>query len=127
VDFGNHIDLLFAMTFDPGQTLENVKMVMSYTSAKGALKQTEIPSSEFVYNSSINAYVARISSIDAMDFGAVVTAKIMQNSTLISDVQEYSIESYCENRLNNSSNEVFKTLVTALMKYGRSAEAYFRN
>ena len=124
VAFQNSIALRFYMQFSAEQATENVKLVLSYTAADGAAVRKVIPYSEFGdYNATTKH--GTISSISAKDMGAVVTAVIYDGDTPISETVKYSIETYAYNQLQKSTDENFKTLVTALMKYGKSAEAYF--
>ena len=127
VVFSSNMELKYYMTFDSGAPADTVKLKLTYTSATGTNHNVEIPGTAFQYESSYNAYSAKLTTIAAMDTGAVVTAGIYDGETLISDVLDYSIETYCYNRLNKSSDESFKSLLRAVMKYAKSAEAYFRN
>ena len=56
---------------------------------------------------------------------SVITAKIYDGSNQISNTFQYSIESYVNNRLQNSDSETFKNLVSEMMKFGISAEEHF--
>lgn len=43
----------------------------------------------------------------------------------ISEMVDYSIETYVYNRLQKSTDDNFKALALALIKYGKAAEQYF--
>lgn len=123
---GNNIELLFAMRINNSQSMENLKLVIDYVAADGTHKSVTIPSSKFNYESSISAYSGRIISISAKDFGQCVTAKVMDNDNLVSNVQTYSVESYAYEMLPKEGyGESLKYLIRQLIKYGKSAEAYF--
>ena len=125
VVFNSNMELKYYMTFDTGAPADTVKLRLSYTSVDGTQYDIEIPASQFTYVSSYNAYSAKLTSIMAMDISAVVRAGIYDGDTLISDLMDYSLETYCYNRLLKSTDETFKTLLRAVMKYGKSAEEYF--
>ena len=122
----SNVEMKFAMTFESGEPAASVKLVLSYTAIDGTNHNTTIPSSEFGYDSSIESYTAKLTTIAAKDMSSIVTAKIYDGDQLISNVYYYSIETYVRNRLSSSTNEVFKELIRELIKYGKSAEAYFR-
>ena len=115
------------MRFDTGAPADSVKLVLTYTAADGRPYEVVIPASEFVYSNKYSAYSAKLTTIAAKDMSSKVTAEIFDGDTLIGDVLEYSIESYAYNRLIKSTDENFKTLVIEMMKYGKSAEYYFKN
>ena len=124
---GSYVELSYYMQFGANKDeapADTVKLVLSYTKINGQTVSVTIPASEFVYNPSRKAYSANFSGISAKDMRCTVTAKIYDGDTLISDVLEYSIETYAKNRLEKSSDEVFKELMRCLMKYGISAENY---
>ena len=56
----------------------------------------------------------------------LVTAKIYDGNTLISDELSYSIESYVYNRMQKSTNEDLKSILRKMFTYGKTAEEYFR-
>ena len=124
---GSNVEIKYYMTFDTGAPKNSVKLVLAYTTINGVDHTVTIPASEFIYNSSHEAYSGKLTTIAAKDMSCKVTAKIYDGDTLISDVLEYSIETYAYNRLLKSTDENFKELVRNMMKYGKSAEAYFRN
>ena len=123
----NSVELKYYMRFDTGAPADSVKLVLTYTAADGRPYEVVIPASEFVYSNKYSAYSAKLTTIAAKDMSSKVTAEIFDGDTLIGDVLEYSIESYAYNRLIKSTDENFKTLVIEMMKYGKSAENYFRN
>ena len=123
----NSVELKYYMRFDTGAPADSVKLVLTYTAADGRPYEVVIPASEFVYSNKYSAYSAKLTTIAAKDMSSKVTAKIFDRDTLIGDVLEYSIETYAYNRLNKSTDEYFKELVREMMKYGKSAEYYFKN
>ncbi len=126
VGFNNSVELRYYMQFAAGQAADNVKLVLTYMDAGGTQIRKTIPYAEFGDYNTTTKY-ATISTISAKDMSAVITAKIYDGNTLISEVLEYSIETYVYNQLQKDNAESFKTLITELMKYGLSAEAYFRS
>ena len=127
VVLGNSVEVKYYMTFDSGAPADSVKLVVSYTSIDDTEHTVTIPASKFEYSTKYQAYGGKVTSIAAKDMGCVLTAAVYDGDTLISDVSEYSIETYAYNRLLKSTDENFKTLVREMMKYGKSAENYFRN
>ena len=125
VVFGNSTELKYFMQFDSGAPNDNVKLVLSYVAVNGETYTTTINASDFAYDSTYKAYTAKITSISAADMSSVITAKIYDGDTLISDVVYYSIETYVYNRLEKSTDEAFKELARAMLIYGKSAKAYF--
>lgn len=123
----SYVELRYYITFGLGNNeapTDTMKLVLTYTKVNGETVTQIIPASEFEYNSSYNAYGASFAGISAKDMRCTVTAKVYDGDTLISDVLEYSIETYAKNRLEKSTDEVFKELMRCLMKYGISAENY---
>ena len=124
---GSYVELRYYITFGLGNNeapTDTMKLVLTYTKVNGETVTQIIPASEFEYNSSYKAYGASFAGISAKDMRCTVTAKVYDGDALISDVLEYSIETYAKNRLEKSSDEVFKELMRCLMKYGISAENY---
>ena len=124
--FNANVEMKYYMQFAEGQSLDNVKLVLTYTAIDGKAYTEEITASNFGYDKSKKAYTAKLVSIAAKDVGCIVTAKVYDGSKLISNTLEYSLETYAYNRLLKSTDEVFKAFLRAFMKYGFSAETYFR-
>ena len=125
----SYVELKYYLTFglDNNEApTDTMKLVLSYTTVKGDNVSVTIPASMFKYNSSYHAYGVSFTGISAKDMRCTVTAKIYDGDTLISDVREYSIETYAKKRLENSTDEVYKDLMRCLMKYGISAENYLK-
>ena len=123
--FNSNVELKYYMQFAEGQSLDNVKLVLTYTAIDDKEYTEEITASNFGYDKSKKAYTAKLISIAAKDVGCTVTAKIYDGNTLISNTLEYSLETYAYNRLLKSTDEVFKAFLREFMKYGFSAKAYF--
>ncbi len=124
IAFENSIAMRFYMEFAEGQPTENVKLVVSYTSASGASVSKTIPYSQFGDYNETTKY-GDITTISAKDMSVVITAKVFDGDTQISNAALYSVETYVYRRLQASENENFKNLIKELMKYGKSAEEYF--
>ncbi|MBQ6550058.1 MAG: RICIN domain-containing protein [Lachnospiraceae bacterium] len=127
VVFNTNIELKYYMKFESGQSLENVSLRLSYTAVDGQQYNTTIPFSMFSYDSGQSEYSAKLTTIAAKDMGCPVTAGIYSGDTLISDIIVYSLETYCYNRLQKSTDIIYKALIRDMVKYGRSATAYFRH
>ena len=122
----NSVDLKYYMTFDSGKPSDSVYIVMSYTSIDGYTVSRTVPASEFLYDTQTKAYTAKLDVIAAMDMSCVVTAKIYNGNTMISDTLSYSIESYVYSRMQESTDIALKEVVRYMFTYGKSAENYFR-
>ena len=103
--------------------MSNVKLNISYKTSSGATVTKTIPASQFTKSGSY--YIVSIDTIAITDVRSVITAKIYDGSKQISNTFQYSIESYVNNRLQNSDSETFKNLVSEMMKFGISAEEHF--
>lgn len=125
VVFNANTELKYYMQFAENQNLDDVKLVLTYTAIDGRKYEETIPASTFGYDNDEKAYTAKLVSIAAKDIGCTISAKIYDGNLLISDIIDYSIETYAYNRLQKSDDEVFKVLLRELMKYGFSAKAYF--
>ena len=123
---GNQIELKYYMLFDD-MNMDNVSLKLSYTAIGGEPHETVIPASMFGYDSEANEYSAKIATIAVKDFGCEITAAIYDGSTLISDVNHYSIGTYINNQLKKTSiSAELKTFLAAMGRYGISAENYFK-
>ena len=70
--------------------------------------------------------IAKYKDIPASELRNLIEVTIVEGEGAISDTITYSIETYVNSRLQNSTNEEFKTLLKELMKYSDSARNYFR-
>lgn len=125
---GSVVEIKYLMQFGANKDeapADTVKLVLTYTKVNGGTVTVTIPASQFVYDSRYATYDANLTGIAAKDMCCAVTAKIYDGDTLISNVEDYSIETYAKNRLENSQDETLKELLRCLMKYGISAENYF--
>lgn len=126
VVLGSEILIKYYMKLDEGQSLNNVRVEFTYTTAKGLQKTVSFAANEFDYDSAKNLHVIRLGGIAAKDTGRPVTAKIYDGDTLISDVLTYSIESYAYNQLGKTElSAAARAIITAMMIYCKSAENYF--
>ena len=125
---GSVVEIKYLMKFGANKDeapADTVKLVLTYTKVNGGTVTVTIPASQFVYDSRYASYDANLTGIAAKDMCCAVTGKIYDGDTLISNVEDYSIETYAKNRLENSQDETLKELLRCLMKYGISAENYF--
>ena len=123
VSFENKTVLMYRLKFAANQNMSNVKLTITYKTSSGTSVTKTIPASQFTKSGSY--YIASIDTIAITDVRSVITAKIYDGSKQISNTFQYSIESYVNNRLQNSDSETFKNLVTEMMKFGISAEEHF--
>ncbi|MBR6983152.1 MAG: BspA family leucine-rich repeat surface protein [Ruminococcus sp.] len=123
VSFENKTVLMYRLKFAENQNMSNVKLNISYKTSSGATVTKTIPASQFTKSGSY--YIVSIDTIAITDVRSVITAKIYDGSKQISNTFQYSIESYVNNRLQNSDSETFKNLVSEMMKFGISAEEHF--
>ena len=124
----SEIVVKFYMTFDEGQSLDNVRAELTYITALGTPQTVSFDSSDFEYEAAKDRYAIRLRTVAVKDAGRPVTAKIYDGSTLISDVFTYSIESYAYNQLNKPELGARpRAIITAMMIFCKSAESYFTN
>ena len=134
VSMSNSIELKYYMKFDSGAPADSVVLHVEYRSISGTTVSKDFHASEFVYDAKNDAYTVTISDIAAKDMSCIIDAAIYDgeyskdnDDNRISEIFSYSIETYVYNRLEKSNDEVFKDLVRAMIKYGKSAEKYFKN
>ncbi len=121
---GNEIGIKYYMDLSNVPVKDNIRAEFTYITATGIESLAVFRFDEFEYNQSQNAYVVRLKTIAAKDAGQPVEARIIDGDTLISGVLTYSIESYAKSTLEDSSDERLRAVVTEMMKYCKSAEAY---
>ena len=134
VSMSNSIELKYYMKFDSGAPADSVVLHVEYRSISGTTVSKDFHASEFVYDAKNDAYTVTLSDIAAKDMSCIIDAAIYDgeyskdnDDNRISEIFSYSIETYVYNRLEKSNDEVFKDLVRAMIKYGKSAEKYFKN
>ncbi len=104
-------------------TVEDKTMVIVYTDDKGEEITAEIEARDFVADSS-GRYKATFSELTAKDMRTVVTCYLVDGDGVrVSNAMTYSIESYAASKIGN---DTLRPLLTAMMKYGDSAESFFR-
>ena len=123
--FNSNIEVKFYMDLSQYKDLSGISLRVAYTDEVGVIHATTIDSKDFVYDSSVGYYAAKLNNLNSAELRAVLTVEILLEETVISDTVYYSVETYAYNRLNNTSDETFKTLLKELMKYSDSAKNYF--
>lgn len=123
--FNSNIEVKFYMDLSAYQDLTGLSMRVTYADEKCVVHSTKISSKDFTFDSSVGYYSAKLNNLNSAELRAMLTAEIYFNETVISDTIYYSVETYVYNRLNKSTNEMFKTLLKELMKYSDSAKKYF--
>ena len=116
------VELNFYMT-PVTDIVEDKTMVIVYTNDKGEEITAEIEARDFVADSS-GRYKATFSELTAKDMRTVVTCYMVDGDGVrVSNAMTYSIESYAAAKIGN---DTLKPLLMAMMKYGDSAESFFR-
>lgn len=124
---GNNVELKVYMRLPVSVDKSKVTLRLSYTNMNGKIITKDIPFREFAYNKTNDEYSARFADIIAPEFRNVISIAIYDNGTQISSQDEYSIGTYAYNRVNsNTSTELMKKLVQAMMMYSDSAGEYFK-
>ena len=124
----SEIVIKYYITFDEGQSLDNVRAEITYETAVGTPTTVKFDASEFEYEANRDRYALRLRTVAVKDAGRPVTAKIYDGDTLISDVFTYSIETYAYNQLNKPELGARpRAIITAMMIFCKSAESYFTN
>ena len=123
---GNNVELKIYMLLDNSVQKENVSLRIKYQNVNGENVVAYVPYSEFTYDSGRNEYAAKYTGLIAPEFRKVMQLTIMEGTKEISDTDTYSIETYAYNRVNGSSKQTLKDVVTEMMKYSDSALAYFK-
>ena len=131
VSFDNKVVLIYRMDFSKftknlpvGVTEEkkmaNVKIVFTYDGKKSLT----IPASQFQKDD--GKYLAYCDALAPAQMGCTVNATIYDGDQPISDTFQYSIESYVNDRLTNSTSATFKDLIQKMVLYGRAAKSHFK-
>ncbi len=123
---GNNVELKIYMILDSSVKKENVRLRITYQNVNSENVVAYVPYSEFTYDSSRNEYAAKYTGLIAPEFRKVMQLTVMEGDKEISDTDTYSIETYAYNRVNGSSKQTLKDVVTEMMKYSDSALAYFK-
>ena len=123
---GNNVDLKIYVLLDSSVQKENVRLRIKYQNVNGENVVAYVPYSEFSYDSGRDEYSAKYSGLIAPEFRKELQLTIMEGEKEISDTDTYSIETYAYNRVNGSSKQTLKDVVTEMMKYSDSALAYFK-
>lgn len=103
----------------------DLQVVISYTDGDGVLRTACMDGSALVQR---NGYAcANFSGLNATQMRTVCTAEVYSKTSgaLVSDTVTYSIEAYAASKANDTDAALVE-LVIAMMKYGDSACAYFR-
>ncbi len=114
---------------------EKVWVELTYVATSGDSKRQVVTRDKFVRSvkDGVVRYSAAFDIIATPDFGKEVTLKVFRTveedgvstDVQISETYTYSLETYAANRLANSENKNFKALLREMLKYERSAVAYF--
>lgn len=116
----NKISMNIYVNLDSSLSPSNVRLKVNYTSIFGnAVNDT--------YSLTGNNYFS-INKMSPVEFSQPFTFTVYNGNTPISESVQYSFEHRCRSGINNAGDNVtLKNLLIALMKYSRSASAYFVN
>lgn len=95
--------------------ISEVSMVVSVNGVQTAVI------TEFTPAEDANMYYAFFDGFAAYQFEKPVDFTLKADDTVISNTLRYSVESYVENKQNDAT---YGSIVSALMKYGKAAEAF---
>ena len=123
---GNNVELKIYVLLDDSVQKENVSLRIKYQNVNGENVVAYVPYSEFSYDSDRNEYSAKYTGLIAPEFRKELQLTVMEGTKEISDTDTYAIETYAYNRVNGSSKQTLKDVVTEMMKYSDSALAYFK-
>ncbi len=136
VAFNSGIELNVHVNYDeePAED-EKVWVELTYVATSGESKRQVVTRDKFVRSvkEGVVRYSAAFDIIATPDAGKEVTLKVFRTveedgvptDVQISETYTYSIETYAANRLENSKDDNFKALLREMLKYERSALAYF--
>ena len=119
--FNSNVELRFYLDLSNYDDISNISFKIVYGE-----KVTVINSDRFVYDESTGCYTVKYRDIPVSELRGLMDVTIVAGDEAISDTITYSIETYVNSRLQNSTDEVFKNLLKELMKYSDSARNYFR-
>ena len=122
--FNSNVELKFYMDLSSCEDITLVTVQLEYK-ANGVATVKTVDYTEFAYNSTYSAYTVKVTDIAAADLREDVKVTVLYNGEAVSDTVSYSVAAYVNNRLENSTNDTFKALLNALMKYSDSAATYF--
>ena len=123
--FGNRITLLIATSFGKDSDLSGVSLRIRYTDIDGNAVEKRIDGKDFVYRDDVKGYTAYFDGLKASEFRTQLELTLINNGEAISETVAYSLDTYVENRLANSTDANFKALLEATLTYADSAKAYF--
>ncbi|MBQ5951908.1 MAG: carbohydrate-binding domain-containing protein [Lachnospiraceae bacterium] len=123
--FNSNTQLKYYFKLDEGQSTENVALRLTYTTVSGTSVNMTVPLSVCQYAASTGEYAYTYDGLAAKDMRAIVRTQILDGDTPISNMLEYSLESYAARRVANSTNAAMVELVKSMMRFGLSAEYYF--
>ena len=119
--FNTNVELKFYLDLSAYDDISNISFKIVYGD-----QVTTITSDKFSYDEGTGCYTVKYKELPASELRNLMDVTIVCGDEAISDTLTYSIETYVNSRLQNSTNEVFKTLLKELMKYSDSARNYFR-
>ncbi|MCQ2427909.1 MAG: hypothetical protein MJ137_05855 [Clostridia bacterium] len=132
VVLGSNIELKYYMILPADVALSRVSLSLTYSSLIDGSKSAVIPGTSFIKEK--DRYSAKLSTVRACDLGQPVTAVILIDGVPASSEMVYNAEAYARNMINicdeNPGNAVYadlKNLLEEMVKYSRSAKAYFEN
>ena len=126
--FNSNVEIKFYLSISSAyEDVSALSFKIVYTEKDGSLTTIVITGDNFVYDEATGCYTVKYKDIPAAELRNLMEVTVMNGEEAISGTVTYSIETYVNSRLNNSTNENFKTLLRELMKYSDSAKEYFNN
>ncbi len=119
VDLNDSVDMLFKFNLNNlGNNTENLKLRITVDG-----KQREYAFDKFVQVEN-DIYQFKFDKLDITQMRSIVSAQFVQNGQVISNILNYSIESYAAYVSSTSDNEALKGLVRYMLAYGDSVKNY---
>lgn len=128
---GNEIELKYYFTVPTGVDIDDVTIVLEYTGINGTPKTAVLTSADFTAEAAydtaaVAGYSVKYANLFAYELGLTVDATVQINGTAASNTVHYSGETYAANQLAKTTTaQTLADLINALLKYSRSARAYF--
>ena len=125
VRFANRIALLFATNLAQDSDLGGITLRIRYTDRLGQPVEQTVDGADFVYRTDVGGYTACYDGLKASELRTTLELTLLQNGTPISATVQYNLDTYVKNRLENSADENFRSLLEKALIYSDSAKDYF--
>ncbi len=122
--FGNDLSMLYAIAKSALADYTDICLIVT---KEGSTVAKELTPTEETINGE-TYYCFRYTGISAKEMGDILTAKLQfigDGVAYSGTVDTYSLKAYAMERLENSADSDFKTVLVDLLNYGASAQTYF--